>query len=60
VLGVHQVDHPRGCHRPRIPDRVVDARVQVLVVGCASQRIDDATVAATTRRWRRMQGSPRV
>ncbi|MGH3951910.1 MAG: IS5/IS1182 family transposase, partial [Pseudonocardiaceae bacterium] len=28
--------HPLGCHRPRIPDRVVfDKLVQVLVLGAA-------------------------
>lgn len=33
------VDHPLGCHRPRIPDRVVfEKLVQVLVFGCAYWR----------------------
>ena len=46
--------HPLGCHRPRIPDRVVfDKLVQVLVFGCAYHRIADATVSATTLRRRR-------
>jgi len=46
--------HPLGCHRPRIPDRLVfDKLVQVLVFGCAYQRIADATVSATTLRRRR-------
>ncbi len=28
--------HPLGCHRPRVPDRIVfDKLVQVLVFGCA-------------------------
>ena len=46
--------HPLGCHRPRIPDRVVfDKLVQVLVFGCAYHRIADETVAATTLRRRR-------
>jgi transposase len=46
--------HPLGCHRPRIPDRVVfDNLVQVLVFGCAYWRIADATVSATTLRRRR-------
>lgn len=46
--------HPLGCHRPRIPDRLVfDKLVQVLVFGCAYHRIADATVSATTLRRRR-------
>lgn len=46
--------HPLGCHRPRVPDRVVfDKLVQVLVFGCAYARIADATCSATTLRRRR-------
>lgn len=46
--------HPLGCHRPRIPDRLVfDKLVQILVFGCAYHRIADATVSATTLRRRR-------
>lgn len=46
--------HPLGCHRLRIPDRVVfDKLVQVLVFGCAYWRIADATCSATTLRRRR-------
>ena len=46
--------HPLGCHRPRVPDRVVfDKLVQVLVFGCAYERIADATCSATTLRRRR-------
>jgi transposase len=46
--------HPSGCHRPRIPDRVVfDKLVQVLVSGCAYHRIADTTVSTTTLRRRR-------
>jgi len=46
--------HPLGCHRPRIPDRVVfDKLVQVLVFGCAYERIADVTCSATTLRRRR-------
>jgi hypothetical protein len=34
--------HPLGCHRPRIPDRVVfDKHIQVLVFGCGYRRIAD-------------------
>ena len=46
--------HPLGCHRPRIPDRIVfDKLVQVLVFGCAYWRIADATCSASTLRRRR-------
>jgi len=46
--------HPLGCHRARIPDRLVfDTLVQVLVFGCAYARIADATCSATTLRRRR-------
>jgi hypothetical protein len=34
LLPERAVDHPLGCHRPRIPDRVVFEKfVQVLVFG---------------------------
>ncbi len=47
-------EHPLGCHRPRIPDRVVfDKLVQVLVPGAAYERISDTTCSATTIRRRR-------
>jgi hypothetical protein len=43
VLPEQKVTHPLGCHRPRIPERVVfDKLVQVLVFGCAYERIADA------------------
>lgn len=46
--------HPLGCHRPRIPDRVVfDKLIQVLVLGAAYERIGDSTCSATTIRTRR-------
>lgn len=46
--------HPLGCHHPRIPDRVVfDKLVQILVFGCAYERIADADCSATTLRRRR-------
>jgi transposase len=45
---------PLGCHRPRIPDRVVfDKLIQILVFGCGYRRIADATCSATTLRRRR-------
>jgi transposase len=46
--------HPLGCHRPRIPDRLVfDKLIQVLVFGCGYRRIADATCSVTTLRRRR-------
>ena len=46
--------HPKGGHRPRIPDRVVfDKLIQVLVLGAAYVKIADATCSATTIRRRR-------
>jgi transposase len=49
-----QTDHPLGCHRSRIPDRVVfEKLVQVLVFGCAYERIADELCSATTLRRRR-------
>lgn len=53
LLPVVDDHHPLGCHRPRIPDRVVfDTLVQILVFGGAYQWIADATVSATTLRRR--------
>ena len=49
-----EVNHPLGCHRPRIPDRVVfEKLVEVLVFGCAYHRIADESYSATTLRDRR-------
>ena len=54
LLPEREVVHPLGCHRPRIPDRVVfDKLVQVLVFGVAYARIADASCSATTIRDRR-------
>jgi hypothetical protein len=54
LVPAREVVHPLGWHRARIPDRlVVDTLVQVLVFGCASHRIADETVSATTLRRRR-------
>ena len=51
---VRRADHPLGCHRPRVPDRTVfEKLVQVLVFGCAHERIADETCSATTLRRRR-------
>jgi transposase len=54
LLPTRHVHHPLGCHRPRIPDRLVfDKLIQVLVFGCGYRRIADATCSATTLRRRR-------
>jgi len=54
LLPERDVDHPLGCHRPRIPDRVVfEKLLQVLVFGCAYWRISDERCSATTLRRRR-------
>lgn len=54
LLPAREDTHPLGCHRPRIPDRIVfDKLVDVLVFGGAYARIADATCSATTLRRRR-------
>ena len=54
LLPDRQVHHPLGCHRPRIPDRLVfDKLIQILVFGCGYRRIADASCSATTLRRRR-------
>jgi transposase len=54
LLPTRQVHHPLGCHRPRVPDRVVfDKLIQVLVFGCGYRRIADHSCSATTLRRRR-------
>jgi transposase len=54
LLPEREIHHPLGCHRSRIPDRVVfEKLVQVLVFGCAYERIADGTCSATTLRDRR-------
>jgi transposase len=54
LLPVRRIHHPLGCHRPRIPDRLVfDKLIQVLVFGCGYRRIADHTCSATTLRRRR-------
>ena len=54
LLPEREDDHPLGCHNPRIPERVVfDKLVQVLVFGCAYERIADESCSATTIRRRR-------
>lgn len=54
LLPKREVYHPLGCHRPRIPDRLIfEKLVQVLVFGCAYHRIADEKCSATTLRDRR-------
>jgi transposase len=54
LLPARQIHHPLGCHRPRIPDRIVfDKLIQILVFGCGYRRIADRTCSATTLRRRR-------
>jgi len=54
LLPDRQVHHPLGCHRPRIPDRLVfDKLIQILVFGCGYRRIADHSCSATTLRRRR-------
>lgn len=54
LLPARQSDHTLGCHRRRVPDRLIfDKLVKVAVFGCAGWRIADATCSATTLRRRR-------
>lgn len=54
LLPERETNHPLGCHRPRISDRTVfEKLVQVLVFGCAYERIADEQCSATTLRRRR-------
>ena len=54
LLPEREVEHPLGCHRPRISDRTVfEKLVEVLVFGCAYGRIADESCSATTLRRRR-------
>lgn len=48
--------HSLGCHKPRIPDRLVfDKLVLVLVFGVAYEKIADTTCWASTVRGRRYE-----
>src|SRR5215204_5771816 len=49
LLPERRTDHPLGCHRSRIPERLV----QVLVFGCAYERIADESCSESTLRRRR-------
>jgi transposase len=54
LLPARHVHHPLGCHRRRIPDRLIfDKLIQILVFGCGYRRIADHTCSATTLRRRR-------
>lgn len=54
LLPERETNHPLGCHRRRIPDRAVfEKLVQILVFGCAYERIADERCSATTLRRRR-------
>jgi transposase len=54
LLPERETNHPLGCHRPRIPEKVVfEKLVQILVFGCAYWRIADEGCSATTLRRRR-------
>jgi transposase len=54
LLPQRETNHPLGCHRSRIPERVVfEKLVQVLVFGCAYHRIADDSCSESTLRRRR-------
>jgi transposase len=54
LLPTRHDSHPLGCHRRRVPDRIVfDKLIQILVFGCGYRRIADRTCSATTLRRRR-------
>src|ERR671933_115237 len=54
LLPGEKFTHPLGCHRSRVPERVVfEKLVQVLVFGCAYHRIADESCSESTLRRRR-------
>jgi transposase len=54
LLPERKIDHPLGCHRRRIPDRVVfEKLVEILVFGCAYWRIADGSCSESSLRRRR-------
>jgi hypothetical protein len=54
LLPERRTNHPLGCHRGRIPDRVVFGKlVEMLVFGCAYWRISDESCSESTLRRRR-------
>ena len=49
MLPEKEVEYPLGCHRSRVPNRVVfEKLIQVLVLGCPYDRIADESCSATT------------
>jgi hypothetical protein len=49
LIPPHIDTHSWGCHRPRIPDRIIfDKLVQTLVLGCSYLKIADFSCSATT------------
>jgi hypothetical protein len=51
LLPEHNTDHLLGCHRRHIPDRVIfEKLVQILVFGCAFERIADGSCSESTLR----------
>ena len=56
LLPERETNHPLGCHRRRISDRIVfEKLVQIVVFGCAYERIADECCSATILRRRRDQ-----
>src|SRR5215212_11857275 len=54
LLPERRTSYPLGCHRSRILERLVfEKLVQVLVFGCAYERIADASCSESTLRCRR-------
>ncbi|MEO3874832.1 IS5 family transposase [Nonomuraea sp. B12E4] len=54
VRPLYDPAHPLGCHRRRVPDRIVfDKLLQVLRFGCSYEAIADTTCSATAIRTRR-------
>jgi len=54
LLPERKTNHPLGCHKTRISDRVVFGKlVEVLVFGCAYWRIADEECSESTLRRRR-------
>ena len=40
LLPKRKADHPLGCHKPRIPDRVIfEKLLQILIFGCAYEML---------------------
>jgi transposase len=54
LLPERETNHPLGCHRSRVPERVVfEKLVQILVFGCAYHRIADDSCSESPLRRRR-------